>query len=95
VIEFPSIQPMESTTLAPESLAYVADLAERISLALRAVSTGRHVGTVDLRAAVAELAAVDNDVEHLSALVSGMFHDGRQQLHTERSLVGFLAGRLP
>jgi hypothetical protein len=93
VTAFPSLHPIESSTLAPESALFAAELAERISLALKAIATGMHVGSVGVRDAVSELDTLAGEAIALAIRLTAMHTDGTQQLATERQAVGFLAGR--
>jgi hypothetical protein len=92
VTAFPSLHPIESSTLGAESALFAAELAERISLALRAIATGLHVGSVGVRDAVSELDTLAGEAIALAIRLTGMHTDGTQRLATERQVAGFLTG---
>ena len=92
---FPSLHPIESSTLGAPSALFAAELAERISLALRAIAEGMHVGSVGLDEAVRELGDIWQDTYALDRIAVALRIDGKDQLATEHSVVGFLAGRQP
>lgn len=77
---FPSLPPIESSTLGAESALFAANLAERLSLALRTIAEGMHVGSVGLAEAVQELRGILDEAQDLGINLESLFHDGCQQL---------------
>jgi hypothetical protein len=89
----PHIPPVESSTLAPESLQWASDEFARLSVTCRSLATGQRNGQVSTAAAVSELDTLAGEAIALAIRLTAMHTDGTQQLATERQVVGFHAGR--